>query len=177
MVSQGRRARVCLRKNNLGYLYQQRRGGKPGLVLAIKWYRKAIAQGNHLAELHLGFMYDNGYGIGERGSRPGRRVVSQGRPRGRRRHRPSQPGNQLRQRHGCFKQDYAQAVRWYRRAAEQGNAQAQYNLGSLYEAGNGVKKDLGKAIEWFRKAAKQGYLDSSTANDGWRKAQKAGANS
>jgi len=35
-------------------------------------------------------------------------------------------------------QGYAEAVSWYRLAAEQGDARAQYNLGSMYEGGKGV---------------------------------------
>ncbi len=38
-------------------------------------------------------------------------------------------------------QDYAQAVKWYRRAAEQGYANAHSNLGALYAKGRGVTQD------------------------------------
>ena len=48
------------------------------------------------------------------------------------------------------------AVYWYRKAAEQGNAKAQVNLGCCYENGEGVEKDMKQAAEWFRKAAEQG---------------------
>lgn len=48
------------------------------------------------------------------------------------------------------------AAEWYRKAAEQGDAEAQFNLGNAYDTGEGVPKDLGKAIEWYRKAAEQG---------------------
>ena len=37
-------------------------------------------------------------------------------------------------------QDAKQAVSWYRKAAEQGNATAQYNLGAMYQNGDGVTK-------------------------------------
>lgn len=40
--------------------------------------------------------------------------------------------------------------------ADQGDPKAQYNLGSLYEHGNGVPKDPSKAIEYFTKSADQG---------------------
>jgi TPR repeat protein len=49
------------------------------------------------------------------------------------------------------------ASKWYRKAAEQGDQGAQYNLGGRYESGRGVNKDEGKAVEWFRKAAEQGH--------------------
>jgi len=54
------------------------------------------------------------------------------------------------------KQDYAEAVRWFRKAAEQGHAGAQSNLGVMYKNGQGVKRDHAEAVRWFRKAAEQG---------------------
>ena len=42
------------------------------------------------------------------------------------------------------------------RAAAQGNAAAQFNLGVLYENGRGTKADFAKANEWYRKASVQG---------------------
>ena len=53
-------------------------------------------------------------------------------------------------------QDDAEAVRWYRLAAEQGDANAQYNLGVRYGAGEGVPPDDAEAVRWFRLAAEQG---------------------
>ncbi len=53
--------------------------------------------------------------------------------------------------------DEAEAVKWYRKAAEQGLATAQFNLGLKYERGEGVAKDHGKADKWLHKAADQGY--------------------
>jgi len=54
------------------------------------------------------------------------------------------------------KQDYVEAVKWFRKAAEQGNVNAQYNLGLCYYNGYGVKQDDVEAVKWFRKAAEQG---------------------
>jgi len=53
-------------------------------------------------------------------------------------------------------QDYAEAAKWYRKAAEQGVAHAQYNLGIMYDNGQGVKQNYAEAVKWFRKAAEQG---------------------
>jgi TPR repeat protein len=50
-------------------------------------------------------------------------------------------------------QDYGQAVAWYRRAAEQGNALAQNNLGRMYGEGQGVPQDAVHAHMWFNLAA------------------------
>ena len=54
------------------------------------------------------------------------------------------------------RQDYAQAVQWYRKAAEQGNAKAQYNLGLMYANGKGARQNLVIAKEWFGKACDNG---------------------
>ena len=53
-------------------------------------------------------------------------------------------------------QDDAEAVKWYRKAAEQGNADAQNWLGWMYQNGKGVPPDDAEAVEWYRKAAEQG---------------------
>src|SRR5438270_5655094 len=53
------------------------------------------------------------------------------------------------------KQDYSQAMIWFRHSADSGVATAQFNVGGLYFEGNGVEKDLNIAIEWYTKAAEQ----------------------
>ena len=57
------------------------------------------------------------------------------------------------------RQDNVEAVRWYRQAATQGLAQAQYNLGVEYETGRGVHQDLALAQEWYGKACQNGDQD------------------
>ena len=46
-------------------------------------------------------------------------------------------------------QDYENAGKWFRKAAEQGIPQAQYKLGDLYYRGNGLPKDYESAYIWF----------------------------
>jgi len=54
-------------------------------------------------------------------------------------------------------QDYAKAAKWYRPAAEKGDAESQYRLSVAYGWGlGGIEKDEAKAIEWLRKAAENG---------------------
>jgi hypothetical protein len=48
---------------NLGVLYQKGLGVTQNNAVALKWYRKAAAQGNGLAKLSLGVMYANGDGV------------------------------------------------------------------------------------------------------------------
>jgi TPR repeat protein len=54
-------------------------------------------------------------------------------------------------------QDENQAVLWYRKAAEQGDAEAQFELGFIYANGQGVPKDDKLALTWYSKAAEQGH--------------------
>jgi len=55
------------------------------------------------------------------------------------------------------KQDYVTALKEWKPLAEQGNLDAQYNLGILYENGQGVAKDYKQAFFWYKKVANQGY--------------------
>ena len=61
----------------------------------------------------------------------------------------------------------AQAVVWFRKAAEQGDAVAQTNLGFTYAEGKGIAKDEAQAVAWYRKAAEQGYADSQLTFRGY----------
>ena len=57
-------------------------------------------------------------------------------------------------------QDYSEAYKWYKKAAEQGYAIAQFNVGVLYEKGEGVSQDYSEAYKWFNKAAAQGHAEA-----------------
>ncbi len=58
--------------------------------------------------------------------------------------------------------DIQRAAR-YCKAAEQGDADAQYGLGRLYYEGRGVPQDYAQAVTWYRKAAEQGYAEAQCA--------------
>src|SRR5271157_4688109 len=62
-------------------------------------------------------------------------------------------------------QDYTQAAIWWRKAAEQGNAFAEYRLGVAYYFGDGVPQDYVQAADWWRRAAEQGDKDARQALD------------
>jgi Sel1 repeat len=53
--------------------------------------------------------------------------------------------------------DYARALAWFHKAAEQGFASAEFNIGTLYSTGRGVTKDEGVATQWYRRAAEKGH--------------------
>ena len=54
----------------------------------------------------------------------------------------------------------AEAAKWFRKAAEQGDGDSQEYLGSMYFWGDGVEQDHAEAVRWFRMAAERGYLTS-----------------
>lgn len=55
---------------------------------------------------------------------------------------------------------YQEAHQLWSPLAEQGDANAQYNLGLLYRNGQGVKQNDRQALIWFTRAAQQGLLDA-----------------
>ena len=63
----------------------------------------------------------------------------------------------------------AEAVKWYRHAAEQGDADAQFNLGKMYAEGQGVPQADTEALKWYRRAADQGNADAQSACENLKK--------
>ena len=61
-------------------------------------------------------------------------------------------------------QDCEKAVAWYTKAAEQGHAQAQYDLGMMYVKGAGLPQDLVKGYAWLKLVARSGEERSSGEN-------------
>jgi uncharacterized protein len=50
-------------------------------------------------------------------------------------------------------QNYAEAIKWYGLAADQGHPGAQLNLGVMHKKGQGVPQDYAEAVKWYRLAA------------------------
>jgi TPR repeat protein len=63
---------------------------------------------------------------------------------------------------GGVAKDEAEAVKWYRKAADLNKPEAQYNLAGMYANGRGVTQDYAEAVKWWRKAAEQGYADAQS---------------
>lgn len=53
-------------------------------------------------------------------------------------------------------QDYQEAIKWFKISANNGNAEAQFNLGLQYDKAN----NLTEAAKWYKKAAEQGFADA-----------------
>ena len=132
-------------QNWLAEAYDQGQGVVRDYAEAAKWYRLAAEQGVASAQYNLGVMYSTGqllvkqdyYGI----------VASVNVQR-----TPAAQG-------------YAEAAKWYRLAAEQGVALAQYNLGVMYTNGEGVMQDYVKAHSWFNLSAVNGNTDARNGRD------------
>jgi TPR repeat protein len=61
------------------------------------------------------------------------------------------------------RRDYATALQLLRPLAENGNPDAQINLGNMYFDGNGVPQDNTESVKWYLLAANQGSADAQIA--------------
>ena len=121
---------------------------------AAKWYRKAADQGDAHAQFNLGVMYAQRSGRAA-GLRRGGEVVSQGcRPR----FAAAQFNLGVMYAEGQgVPQNYAEAVKWYRKAADQGHRpRPVQSRAFMYDEGQGVPQDYAEAVKWYREAADQG---------------------
>jgi len=133
----------------LGQMYENAEGVVQSLADAAHWYRLAGAQGYPPAQARLGLIYfiDPPTPAGLTGAdEPGAES-------------PALPGT-LAQffPHGVsVRQDFAEAFKWNREAAEYGGAaDAQARLGQQYALGLGTARDVAEAERWFTAAAAQG---------------------
>ena len=63
----------------------------------------------------------------------------------------------------AFPQDYAEAMRFSKLAAEQGFTDAEHNLGAMYNNGHGVARDTTEAVRWLERAASKGHENAKSA--------------
>ncbi len=122
----------------LGYSHQGRGRLDYDHDEVLKWYGKASDQGYAKAQFNLGCYYDHGQGESGKLVPGGPTVWTKfGVPR-----------------------NPAEALKWYRKAAENGHAQAQYLMGKIYHSGKEVPEDHAQAVMWWRKASEQGHPES-----------------
>ena len=127
----------------IGKLYEVGKGVKQDYSKAFEWYVKSAEQGNDVAQFNLGGLYLTGMGTEQNYDKAlqlFKVAVSKG-------------NIQAQQALAVLKKAEAEQIL---KSAEQGNAEAQYLLGCLYESGEGIEQNYSKALEWYRKAAEQG---------------------
>jgi TonB family protein len=56
------------------------------------------------------------------------------------------------------RQNFAEAMKWFRKAADRGHLAAQFQLGQMYHEGNGIARDDSEALKWLGKSADEGFL-------------------
>jgi hypothetical protein len=123
---------------NLAQKFLDGQGVPQNLKGAMFWFQKAAEQGESESQYMLGQLYeDGGYGYNAHDSGGIERF---GLPKS----------------ENAIPKDYLLAIFWYRKAAEQGNTEAQSHLGRLYEDGTGVPQDYSEAYFWANLAAATG---------------------
>ena len=135
---------------SLGYMYAYGECTAKDEEKALFWYRQAAAQGHEKA----GRMAT---GLGDRIKSPNinvSRVAAQQRQVSS--DEAYEKGKNYYYGRNGFKQSFADAVEWFRFAAESGHLWAQCYLGTCYMHGEGVSRDEKKAVKWYRRAADAG---------------------
>ena len=161
-------------QTNLGFLYREGRGVGKNKQESVKWYRKAARQGDPRAMFNLGVAYYNGDGVeindvsayawfllaeaagDTAGGAAARRSETQMRPGG--------IGDGLLRVAQMYEDgvdlnpDPAQAVLWYRKAAEKGVPEAEVKLAILLSRGEGVAQNYEEARSWCEALDKKGFV-------------------
>lgn len=119
---------------------------------AIRIWAPLASEGNGKAQFGLGLMYANGQGV-DQDVQKGIALIDQAAKQG--------VVEAITFFASALTAEPEKAVPLWRRAAELGDALAQYNLGVVYAQGlGGMKSDLREAATWYRKAAEQGNADA-----------------
>jgi eukaryotic-like serine/threonine-protein kinase len=146
-------------ETNLGDMYFFGRGGLPKSYLdALSWYLKAAQQDWPDAQYRLGYMYEKGLGTEKdvpRAVKYYRSAASHDYPDA-----ENVLGSLYAMGADGVPQDNDEAFVWFQKAANQGSAKAQKNLGEMYLFGRGHERDYRQAMFWYAKAAEQNFAEA-----------------
>lgn len=138
----------------LGYCYEFGIGVTRDDAQAVHWYSKAAEQGDAEAQNALGDCYASGKGV----TRDDAHIVN-----------PEAKSCFQRALAAYKSENFSEVVLWCRKAADQGHALAQRNLGFCYELGMGVTQDDAQAVLWYRKSVEHGDSEGQNAVKGIRR--------
>lgn len=153
----------ALAQFNLGLKYDKGQGVTRDYAEAVKWYRKAADQGRAPAQFNLGLKYDKGQGLLQDYVHAHMWIILAAGDR-------ANTNDDERKRFAAMRDIVAAkinpaqiadaqwlAAQWYRKKADEGNWLEQFNLGLMYEQGEGVAQNYTEASRWYRKAADQRF--------------------
>lgn len=140
--------------------------------VALKIWQPLAKLGDVQAQNKLGIMHDLGLGVplnNEKAMKWFGRAAEMGFAEAKRRlalkykfkaewyqHDDDASKFEMRGKENWITQFHIEAVKWFQKAASQGDSIAQLNLGIMYQEGKGIEKSLPDAVTWFQKAAAQG---------------------
>lgn len=144
---------------------------------AVEWYGKAAATTNARDEnsvavlqskCRLGTMYAEGLGVAQDHEMMARMWAANApklvelKPAADQGDAEAQLaiGNILRPNMNCRSQANAEAAKWYRKAADQGLTDAEYYIGRLHDAGEGLERSDKEAMKWYLLAAAKGHAQA-----------------
>lgn len=171
---------------SLGMIFSDPSGDFCDYKKAVEWYKKAADQGLSEAQFMTGLMYEHGQGVlhdSQKAIEWYKKAAKQGHAQAQKnidkineqqqvefenRLKSAENGDIFSQYilgmiydlgKAGVSQDIKKATYWYTKAAEQGHAESQYHVGSLYYfSGNEqIPQDYKKAVFWTTRAAKQGH--------------------
>ena len=153
-------------QTHLGWMYSEGINVVQDYNKAFEWLESAAEQNYPLAQMHLGALYEKGEGVDQNACKAyiyyekafQKALIDA---------LAADPEAQF-VLGVMYKKLYKleESIKWFRKAANQGSANAQFNLGMIYANGLGVEKDEQKAVELFRKAAEQRDANAQ-CNLGW----------
>lgn len=142
-------------QNNLGYMFSQGRGTKANREQAIKWYLEAAQRGHRTAQQNLFALTNDG--LQRKSVAPPTAEIVRIK---------AHEGEALYQflygmsylvGNGSQESDESAAVSWVKKAADQGFAAAEHQLGQFYLNGRGLTQDRDRAYYWISRAADKKY--------------------
>ena len=138
---------------NLGVCYAKGEGVSQSNEEAVRWFKMSVEQNNAKGQFYLAMAYNRGMGVNQ-DWQESFRLIKESANQG-----YAKAQTQLA---GCYDyglngitKNHAEAMKWFRLAAEQGEPDAQWNVGMDYY----TNKDYNEAFKWFDKSAAQGYSD------------------
>ena len=145
----------------LANCYLKGNGVKKDPAKAFTWYKLAAAQGHERAIMAMEALSDMGLSTATPAPSTTSAPAPSAAPAPAPQNTQSDANRLLRQGLRCLnEQNFTEAAKLFKAAADQGLADAQFKLATCYDTGLGVPQDLAEAVKWYKPAAEQGLADA-----------------